>query len=68
MDAILADMNTQTDHDLDSDVTTAEPNAVENGKLGVYDRPARRGMSPVMMIILVVLALIAAYLLWQFIF
>jgi hypothetical protein len=61
-------MNTQSDHDLDTDVTTTNTNAVETGKLGVYDRPARTGMSPVMMIILVVLALVVAYLLWQFIF
>ena len=37
-------------------------------KVGVYDKPERQGMSPVGLILIVLLILLAAYLLWQFVF
>lgn len=56
-------MNTQDDHELDNEPGAIRPGAPQ--KLGVYDRPERRGISPALLILLVILALIIAYVVWQ---
>jgi hypothetical protein len=59
-------MNNLNDNELDNQMPTEKP--VTSGKLGVYDRPQRSGLSPMLLIILVILALIVGYVLWQFVF
>lgn len=69
-------MNTTDDRNLDDLEVEADPvrpvapdttKNVPDG-IGVYDRPERRGLSPVLLIGLLILALVIAYFLWQFVF
>lgn len=65
-------MNTLNDNEND-DVDVLEKSSSPDElaapeKLGVYERPERRGLSPTLLIILLILALLVAYLLWQFVF
>lgn len=41
---------------------------IDSTKVGVYERPEKRGLSPVLMILLLVLVLVVAYVLWQAVF
>lgn len=62
-------MNDLNDNELDKGASAHDPNKpVTPGKLGVYDRPERQGLSPLVLLVLVILALVVAYLLWQFVF
>ncbi len=62
-------MNNPNDNELKKGASVNDPNKpVTPGKLGVYDRPEPRRLSPVLLIALVILALLISYLLWQFVF
>lgn len=62
-------MNDPNDNKLDQGTTVNDPNRPPTpGKLGVYDRPERQGLSPVVLLVLVIIAVVVAYLLWQFVF
>ncbi len=59
-------MNHLDDNELENE-SLADKSAIP-GKVGVYDRPQRRGLSPMLLIVVLILALIVAYVLWQFVF
>lgn len=61
-------MNTMNDQDNEFDNVSPADKPATPSKVGVYDRPERRGLSPMMMIIVLILALIVGYFLWQFVF
>jgi hypothetical protein len=62
-------MNTTDDRNPDESRSTMDQGQpTKPDKLGVYDRPERQRLSPVMLIILLILALVVAYFLWQLIF
>jgi hypothetical protein len=51
-------MNDQNDSELERGASVYDPNEpTVPDKLGVYDRPERSGLSPVLLILLVLLAL-----------